>query len=123
MLVTAEARNSPWHSRNLVAVDHLDKRLVQLGKLDDTLVRVIFATPHGSVRTSGVREIFVREDVLRRVPTAVTQIETTHEGNGFVDHTQLLMLHRQQRAAVSAMNIRVTNRTCRFGSATVTAEP
>jgi hypothetical protein len=62
----------PRHPWDFPSVENVLERLIEVAILGDTLVRVVLASPDGSVRASVLGVIFVREDMLRRVPSAVT---------------------------------------------------
>lgn len=86
--------HSPGHPWHLVPIKHILKRLVQRRVLRHPFIRIILASPDRPVRTVGGSVVLVREDVLGRVPPAVTQIKTAHERDGLVDDAEFLVLPR-----------------------------
>lgn len=53
--------------------------------------------PYWTVRTIGLRKVFIGEDVLTRVPSTETEVETAHECDSLVDDAHLFVLKGQRQ--------------------------
>lgn len=95
----------PRLSRSLVAIVHILERLVKLVIIADSGVCVVFARP--DLRWSAlvairlvlwkIKVIFDRRSVIDQrvtwsIPSTETEIKTSHESDGLVNNTHLLVL-------------------------------
>lgn len=76
----------PRLTRDLVAVELVLERLVELLEVKDTTVGVVFSGPDGLAR------LVVDEDVAGGIPSAEAEIEAAHERDRLINHTHLLVL-------------------------------
>lgn len=88
----AVIKNLPRHSRDLVPVNRILKRLVQRRILGHPFVGIVFTVKHWPIGTIRLGIVFIRQDVLRRVPPAKAEIEAAHKGNRLVNDAELFVL-------------------------------
>jgi len=83
--------NIPGHARDLGPIVHILLRSVESMEVENSWVAVVLAYPD----LTALRTILpcVNEGVLRGIPPSKTHVKATHECDGVVNYTHLLVLH------------------------------
>ena len=73
-------------------INRILKWLIQRRILCHTLIRIVLTVPYRSIRSIRLGIVFIRQDMLRRIPSTETQVEAAHECNRLVNDAELFML-------------------------------